>query len=214
MGLVSCSGITPAQPSPEQATEPSEELQTLEKPSPTSALAEGNVSSRPQSRAETAEERKARLYREADLRAGLEPGKPLPKWDLSSMKSAVEEPEACVVGTHGRLEITGGAEGFVGGELDVLEQSEAVVELTDGRHRTDRVLGVARLVGATTSDVIAVNCRGVEAVIPASELTPDDRWVVVRNQRKELKLLDRGRAEGKDKPVLRHVTAFRRTVAP
>lgn len=161
---------------------------------------------------ETDAERTERLNREADRRAGLAPGQSLPAWDLAPMAATgpTKAPKSCVVGARGALVVEAPSALGPGGALSDLEAGPAGLTLTAGRHQGARALQLATLVGPGDGPVTVRSCSGGSMEIAADQLSPDDRWLLVLNNRGSLKLIDRSQGERADKAVARDVTALGR----
>ncbi|MCB9779800.1 MAG: hypothetical protein H6742_14640 [Alphaproteobacteria bacterium] len=156
---------------------------------------------------ETAEERRARLMAEADRRAGLEPGQPLPKWDLSALKDAPPPPvRTCKAGALGTLQIEGGV--IEGATLETLLAGPAALSVPTGRHAGETGLSVSRLMGAGA--VTTTGCGGETVTLTAEQNATADALVLVPNSRGELKLIDTSASDGGRQPLARSVTSLAR----
>lgn len=159
---------------------------------------------------ETPAERTARLNREADLRAGLDPNKPLAKWDLSAVTAPSPPAAPCTTGTAGQLEITLAGKPILSTTHAELAAGPAAWTPAVARLEGRTVVRVAALVSDGTGPLTAVSCTGETFDVPADQLATPDRWVLVLNPREELKLVDLQTSPGAKKPAARHVTVLRR----
>jgi|GEM_PF-6764530 len=158
---------------------------------------------------ETPEARRARLNREADLRAGIDPDQPFPEWNLTT--APPPEPDTtCVVGDLHHLEVVVGVAAPVRTAVVDLEQGPMQVALPDGLSTRHAALSVARLTVGATGDVLATACDGGTLRVSAGELADEQRWLLSRNKKDQLKLMDTLAADNPVRPQLRAVTRLER----
>ncbi len=196
VAIAGCRTDPPADPPPPASTIPQDDAkQAIPEEPPTP---------------ETPAERTKRLNREADLRAGLDPDKPLAKWDLSAMSAEPKASVPCTSGTAGQLQIEVAGKPPQTATHAELAAGPAAWTPAIGRLETRLVVRVSALVSGGTGPLTAVSCTGETIEIPGDQLNAADRWVLVLNQRQELKLVDLVSSPGGKAPAARHVTVLRR----
>ena len=164
---------------------------------------------------ETKAERTARLNRAADIRAGIDPDKPLPKWqaiNFGKSKSDNAHPEMnidCKVGKMGEVEVQHAGKTVSQTGLDALLAGEQAISVQLTQDKTVTVLSVARLAPKKNKTVEAVSCDGTVIEIPGNTLSSDTAWVLMKNKKGFLKLLDWRETQKPTQPKGRGITVLR-----
>ena len=181
---------------------------------PAASAASAPAAPSPSAKTESTEARRERLFREADLRAGLDPDRGLTPWhsepglrdDERARAAASASP--CVAGQAGllRLDLS---DGPGGAPIDLAHAvalaGPARVELKGGRHAGEPAVSLSRL----APGVVALStCNGERVTLDPTQLAEPDRLVLVRNQRDQLKLVDRLDDQGGRAPLVKDVTVL------
>ena len=173
---------------------------TTEPTPPPAAPSEPTPAAEP--RAETPEERRERLFREADIRAGIDPDKPLPKWDLSGIPQTPPPRPTCKLGTSAALRVERPSTTAEEKSAEEWLKHEGAIALTEGRHKGQPALPISVLFPDGTPPT-AIECAGNGVVVEGDR----SQWLLVTNRNGQFKLIDN--RSGGFKSALRDVTMLR-----
>ncbi len=180
-------------------------------PSPPPPAAPQGEASPARATPETAEARRERLFREADLRAGVDPDQGLKPWRRGpglggdQGAKAAAQPAPCLAGQTGALRIEAVDAAPLYLSVDDAFAGPARVDLQTGRHAGEPALSLARLMPGV---VALSSCKGQRQALDPALLAEPDRLLLVRNQRGQVKLIDARDDQGGRAPLQRDVTVL------
>ena len=115
----------------------------------------------------------------------------------------------CEAGKVGMLEIQRAGQTVSQTALDTLLEGDTAISIELGQGKTVTVLSVARLAAQKNAAVEAISCDGTVIDIPAATLSSDTTWVLMKNKKGLLKLLDWQVEQKLTQPKGRAITVLR-----